>query len=577
MSEQISEPVSKQKITLTLGTLGPEQSHAWQAATQYAPQAEITLYPHLSGLVNAFITQKVDQIVLPIFNTRQGENKQYFRLFEQIKRGYWLDNVVLPTNLSLGVFAPDMRIQEIEVLLGRRAVFRQCEDYIYKTFPDAALTSVQDMEQAVRRIQEQGLRNHGVIATAELLDALGLHTVEREVAPHNRTRYAVLGRELSRTTGYDATAFITEPLDDRVGLLVDILGEFSRHGINILDISSENDVKTQKLQIYLEAEGHINDTTLQEAVTCIEERVIGQRNRLRLLGCFPRVDMRPKNIKSFGFIGTGPMSAWFADRLENEGYRIFMTGRTTERRPEQMIPEVDVVVVCVPISFTAETIRQYGPLLKDGQALIVLAGESETTLKTALEVTGSGVETMLVHNLWGPQAATMKDKNAIVVRTGRSGKFCSEFEAFLYKHGASMYQDSAAKHDLLMGIGQKLPTVISVALAMTLEENGITAEDLASHCTLTSLYPILAMARVHSQNPRTYAEIMSTSGESRKIVHDFNRYLGQVMSVADQGDQEGIEALCRIMEQNSQHLSESFLRNRMEQAKAVDEVLGAII
>ncbi|MCW5212988.1 prephenate dehydrogenase/arogenate dehydrogenase family protein [Desulfobulbus sp. TB] len=575
MSEKISESISQQKITL--GTLAPEQSHAWQAATQYAPQAKIKLYPHLSGLVDAFIAQKVDQIVLPIFNTRQGENKQYFRLFEQIKRGYWLDNIVLPTNLSLGVFAPDMRIQEVEVLLGRRAVFRQCEEYIYETFPDAALTSVQNMEQTVRRIQEQGLRNHGVIATAELLDALGLHPVEREVAPYNRTRYAVLGRELSRTTGYDATAFITEPLDDRVGLLVDILGEFSRHGINILDISSENDVKTQKLQIYLEAEGHINDPTLQEAVTCIEERVIGQRNRLRLLGCFPRVDMRPKNIKSFGFIGTGPMSDWFADRLENEGYRIFMTGRSTELRPEQMIPLVNVVVICVPISFTAETIRQYGHLLEDGQALIVLAGESETTLKTALEVTAAGVETILVHNLWGPQAATMKDKNAIVVRTGRSGKFCSEFEAFLYKHGASMYQDSAAKHDLLMGIGQKLPTVISVALAMTLEENGITAEDLASHCTLTSLYSILAMARVHSQNPRTYAEIMSTSGESRKIVHDFNRYLGQVMSVADQGDQKGIEALCRIMEQNSQHLSESFLRNRMDQAKAVDEVLGAII
>jgi prephenate dehydrogenase len=171
----------------------------------------------------------------------------------------------------------------------------------------------------------------------------------------------------------------------------------------------------------------------------------------------------------------------------------------------------------------------------------------------------------------------MKDKNAIVVRTGRSGKFCSEFEAFLYKHGASIYQDSATKHDLLMGIGQKLPTVISVALAMTLEENGITAEDLASHCTLTSLYPILAMARVHSQNPRTYAEIMSTSGESRKIVHDFATNLERVKSVADQGDQEGIQELCSLMERNGEHLTEPFLRNRMEQAKAVDEVLGAII
>ncbi|WP_446007913.1 prephenate dehydratase domain-containing protein [Candidatus Electrothrix sp.] len=571
----MSTSISEQKITL--GTLGPEHSHAWQAATQYAPQAEIKLYPHSGGLVDAFITQHVDQIVIPIFNTRQGENKQYFRLFEQVKKGYWLDNIVLPADLSLGVFFPDVQKEELEVLLGKRAVFRQCDEYLCEAFPHATLTSIQDMKQAVHRLQEQGERSHGVIATAQLLDALGLHIIEREVAPHNRTRYAVLGREIAQTTGYDATAFITGPLDDRVGLLVDILGEFSRHGINILDMSSENDVKSQKLQIYIEAEGHIEDRAMQEAVVAIEERIIGQGNRMRLLGCFPRVDMRSKIIKSFGFIGTGAMSDWFADRLENEGYRTVMTGRSTELRPEEMIPQVDVVVICVPISFTADTIRQYAPLLEDGKALILLAGESENTLETALKVTSAGVEIMLVHNLWGPQAATMKDKNAIVVRTGRSGTFCSEFEAFLYKHGANIYQDSAAKHDLLMGIGQKLPTVISVALAMTLEENGITAEDLSSHCTLTSLYPILAMARVHSQNPRTYAEIMSTSGESRKIVHDFVANLERVKTVADQGDQEGIQELCRQMEQNSEHLTESFLRNRMEQAKAVDEVLGAII
>ena len=571
MSEQIPEK------KILIGTLGPQHSHAWQAATRYAHKAAIKLYPHSAGLVEAFIAQEVDRVVIPIFNTRQGENKQYFRLFEQVREGYWLDNIVLPANLSLGVFAPDMRMEEIEVLLGKRAVFRQCEEYICGTFSDAALTSVHDMEQAVRRIQEQGLRNHGVIATAELLDALGLHIIEREVAPHNRTRYAVLGREIAKPTGYDATTFITGPLDDRVGLLVDILGEFSRHGINILDMSSENDVKSQKLQIYIEAEGHIEDRAMQEAVACIEERIVGQRNCMRLLGCFPRVDMRPKYIGSFGSIGTGAMSDWFAERLEHEGYRTFMTGRSTELRPEEMIPQVDVVVICVPISFTADTVRQYGPLIEDGKALILLAGESETTVETALEVTGSGVEIMLVHNLWGPQAATMKDKNAIVVRTGRSGKFCSEFEAFLYKHGASIYQDSATKHDLLMGIGQKLPTIISVALAMTLEENGITAEDLSSHCTLTSLYPILAMARVHSQNPRTYAEIMSTSGESRKFVHDFAASLRRVVSVADQGDQKGIQELCRLMERNGEHLTEPFLRNRMEQAKAVDEVLGAII
>ncbi|WP_306546901.1 prephenate dehydratase domain-containing protein [Desulfobulbus sp.] len=559
----------------TIATLGPEHSLSWQAAAQYDGKANIQLYPHVKALLDAFAAGEADYAVLPVYNTREGEKKQYFRFFDQIKAGYWVDNVILHSNLSLGVFAEDETLESLRMLVGKREVFNQCEEFIENQLPGVTEMSVQDIGQVIEELRAAGpTSGKAVIDNAETLTAHGLRIIEREVAPHNRTRYAVLGRALAPATGYDATTLITEPLDDRVGILVDILNEFSRRGINIVDMRSENDIKTQKLRIYLEAEGHIHNDIMASAIAHIESRVIQQQGMIRLLGSFPRVDMRTKHIKSFGFIGTGAMSKWFADRLASEGYEVLMTGRTTTLRPEQMIDRVDVVVICVPISVTSATVRQYGPLLGAGKALILLAGESEETIKSALETTNEEVEVMLVHNLWGPQAATMKDKNAIVVRTSRSGMFCSEFEAFLYKHGADIYHDSPSKHDLLMGIGQKLPTVISVALAMTLNENDITSDDIASHCTLTSLYPILAMSRVHSQNPRTYAEIMATSGDSRKIVSDFAKNLATVVRMADAAT---IPGLCTLIDENAEHLTETFLQARMRQAKAVDEVLGRMI
>ena len=559
----------------TIATLGPEHSQAWQAAMQYDSGAEIRLYPHVKALLDAFVTNEAECVVLPVYNTREGEKKQYFRFFDRIRTGYWIDNVIIHSNLSLGVFNEEETIDSLQTLVGKREVFNQCEEYIETRLPEMVEMSVLDIGRTVEQIRHSGqTAGKGVVDSSETLTALGLRIIERELAPHNRTRYAVFGRTLAKTSGYDATALITEPLDDRVGILVDILSEFSRRGINILDMRSENDIKTQKLRIYLEAEGHIQNETMASAIEHIETRVIQQKGMIRLLGSYPRVDMRPKYIKSFGFIGTGAMSKWFAKRLESEGYEVLLTGRTTSLRPEKMIPRVEVVVVCVPISATSATVRQYGPLLDSGKALILLAGESEETIEAALAATHPAVEVMLVHNLWGPQAATMKDKNAIVVRTARSGMFCSEFEAFLYKHGADIYHDSSSKHDLLMGIGQKLPTVISVALAMTLAENDITSDDIASHCTLTSLYPILAMSRVHSQNARTYAEIMSTSGDSRKIVSDFAKNLDRVIRMADT---ISIADLCALIDQNAEHLTESFLQARMQQAKAVDEVLGRMI
>lgn len=557
---------------VSIATIGPQGSDGYFAAKQCHPDSEILLFNRIQEVIAAFHEGRADKALIPVYNTREGEVKDYFRSIPQEQIGYWVDNVVLPIHLSLGRLpCPDDNHSPIEVIVSRNSVFRQCEEFIETHYPNATQLAVNDLAAAFEDIKANDRYTYGVIESEELIKESGFTLLEREVVSHNRTRFAVLGKDLAPVTGYDATALITRPLRDRVGMLADVIGEFTRRGINILDLQTNSDVQTQKLRIYLEVEGHITSPSLSEAVQRLESVIIQENDPLRLLGSFPRVDMRIKQIRSFGFIGTGAMSAWFANRLENEGYRTVMTGRSTKLRPEDMVSQVDVVIVCVPISATAPTIQKYGPLLKNGQALIILAGESEFNLETALKTTDPGVEVMFVHNLWGPQAISMKDKNATVVRTSRSGSFCSEFEAFLFKHGAEINYDSPGKHDLLMGMSQKLPTAISIAMAMTLADNQIKCEDIGTHSTLTSLYGILAMARIHNQNPRTYAEILATTGDGRKIVHSFLKNLKEVVELADSGNIAGIE---HLMATNTAYMTPQFLQTRMKQAKAVDEVLS---
>lgn len=556
----------------SIATLGPVGSDSYQASLQYSPNAELLLFNRIADVFTAFTEGRVHQAVIPVYNTREGEVKEYFRLMAKMEQGYWIDNVVLPIHLSLGALSsPEHSPRAITTIVGRSSVFRQCDEFIEQNYPDATLMAVPDIEAAMSAICQEEKHEYAVIESEALVKKHNFKLLAREVVSHNRTRFSVISNEPAPLSGYDATAIITRPLRDRVGMLADILGEFTRRGINILDLQSENDVRTQKLRIYVEIEGHIATPLLRNALDTIESSVIQEEDALKVLGSFPRVDMRVKKIKSFGFIGSGAMSKWFADRLENEGYKTFLTGRSSSLSSEEMVGKVDVVLVCVPISVTAPVIRTYGSLLQDGQALIILAGESENTIAAALESTTQGVEVMFVHNLWGPQALTMKDKNAAVVRTHRSGSFCSEFEAFLYKHGADINHDSAQKHDLLMGVSQKLPTTVSVALAMTLREHQIDCNDINSHSTLTSLYGILAMARIHNQNPRTYAEIMATAGDGRKIVRSFAENIIRLIELADQGK---ITELSDIMAVNKAAMPESFLLSRMKQAKAVDEVMS---
>ncbi len=552
----------------TIAVVGPQGSHSCLAAVQFSPTAELKIHDDLKQAVRAFQTRETDHMVIPVYNTRVGGLLKSFQILEKLKNTFWIDNVVLPIHLSLGSLDRELKLK---MLIGTSPILRQCEDYINRIYPDIPLLSVTNIVQAMTEIKHNGLTDRGVLEAESVLLANGFVIREREAAPHNKTRFAILGHEIASRTGYDATALMTIPLKDRVGMLYDTLGEFTSRGINILDMRAENDVKTQKLQIYIEAEGHIDDQDIRSALDNIEKNVVQEADSLKVLGSYPRVDMRVKRIKSFGFIGSGEMSKWFAKKLEHEGYQTIITGRSSEIRPEEMIREVDVVMVCVPISNTVETVNKFAPLLLDGQALILLAGEAENILNAALVHTRDGVEVMLVHNLWGPKAQTMKDKNASVVRTSRSGALCGEFEAFLYKHGADISHDSPTLHDLLMGVSQKLPTTISVALALALEDNGIKVDDIGSHSTLTSLYAILGMARVHFQNPRTYAEIMSTSGAGRRIVRSFAENL---LKIIDLAEENGIEQLTEIIRKNRNYLTEDFLKASMKQALAVDKTLS---
>lgn len=554
----------------SIATLGPQDSDSYQAARHYNPSAEIKLFYRVQDLFAAYMAGGIDLVIVPIYNTREGAMHTALKEITRTSECHWVDNVVLPIHLSLSAFDHNDHPETIHTIVGRSSVFRQCREFLDGNYPDATRMSVARIEQAIEKTRANG-KGYALLETEEIARRHKLALIEREVAAHNRTRFAVLARHPAVKTGYDATTFVTKPLKDRVGLLADILNEFTCRGISIIDLQSDNDIKTQKLQIYIEFEGHCEEPLIQEALNSIEQGVIEEKGALNIFGSFPRVDMREKNIRAFGFIGSGAMSRWFAGRLQGEGYHTLITGRSTTITPEEMIQRVDVVIVCVPISVTAETIRKYGPQLKDGQALIIFAGESEETIKAALESTAEGVELLFMHNLWGPQAVTMKDKNAVLVRTARTGPFCSEFEAFLYKHGADIYLDSARKHDLLMGISQKLPTTISVALAKTLKDHGIDYQDVNSHSTLTSLYGILAMARVHNQNPRTYAEIMATTGEGRRIVRSFAENILQIIDMAEKSD---IDTLQKLMEENCRNMPPSFLRSRMEEARAVDEILS---
>ena len=145
----------------SIATIGPVGSDCYQAACQYDQDAELLLFRKLSDTIGAFSRGEVDYALIPVYNTREGEVKEYFRLVLKMEEGYWIDNVVLPIHLSLGCLANKKSSRtSISTIVGRGSVFKQCEEYIEDTFPDATLMAVQDIEQAMIKIRQEKRFDH---------------------------------------------------------------------------------------------------------------------------------------------------------------------------------------------------------------------------------------------------------------------------------------------------------------------------------------------------------------------------------------------------------------------------------
>ena len=191
---------------ISIATLGPEGSSSWQAAKKFDPEAEIKIYPNTPSVIKAFTEKEAELAVIPVYNTREGESIEYFRLMEKLSYAHWVNNIVLPIHLSLGAIDDS---HQLSMLIGNSNNFRQCEEYITNNYPLLPQLAVTDMQQAINDAIEQQKREQGFVAIEEFLLANGLVIRERELAPHNQTRFAVISSKPSEPSGYDATALLT--------------------------------------------------------------------------------------------------------------------------------------------------------------------------------------------------------------------------------------------------------------------------------------------------------------------------------------------------------------------------------
>lgn len=265
--------------------LGPRDTFSHMAALRiFGAAAEYLPLPSFPDVFTEVERKRIDYGVVPVESSMGGSVSDTLDRF--ISSNLKIVNEVL-LHITQNLLA-NCGLNEIQRVYSKDNALLQCRNWLRANLPGVELVETSSTAEAARRAAEEP-------HTAAIASRLAAQTynldiqVERiEDAPHNYTRFVVIGHQMVKRTGDDKTAILVW-VKDKPGALYNLLLPFSRRNINLTRIESRpSQQKAWEYVFFIDFLGHIEDETIQDVLTEAGEFA---RN-LKVLGSFPRAELQ---------------------------------------------------------------------------------------------------------------------------------------------------------------------------------------------------------------------------------------------------------------------------------------------
>jgi chorismate mutase / prephenate dehydratase len=160
----------------------------------------------------------------------------------------------------------------------------QCRKWLEKNFPQAKLTPVSSNSEAARLASFNS--NTAAVAGRPSAELYHLKILEKSIEdePNNTTRFIIIGKQISASTGNDKTSLVVST-GNQPGALHKILEPFAKYGIGMLHIESRPSRQgLWEYVFFIDIEGHCEDEQVAKALSILRENV----SMIKILGSYPR-------------------------------------------------------------------------------------------------------------------------------------------------------------------------------------------------------------------------------------------------------------------------------------------------
>ena len=281
--EIISAIRSLEKPT-SVAFLGPRDTFSHAAALRvFGASAEYHPLPSFADIFTEVERGRIDYGIVPVESSMGGAVSDTLDRFISSDLKIIHDVLLHITQNLLGRGA----LEDIKRVYSKDNALLQCRAWLRANLPKAELIEVSSTAEAARRVA-------GEPGTAAIASKLAAETYELDLlaeriedAPHNFTRFLVIGRQMVKPTGDDKTALLLA-VRDRPGALYQLLLPFAKNDISLTRIESRpSQQKAWEYVFFLDILGHAED----ENVAKVLDAVADHARTLKVLGSFPRAEL----------------------------------------------------------------------------------------------------------------------------------------------------------------------------------------------------------------------------------------------------------------------------------------------
>ena len=269
--------------TMVIAYFGPEATFTHQAAIEkFGASLNYSAQKTIGDVFTEVSKRTADYGVVPVENSTEGVVTHTLDMFVDSDLKI-VSQIVLSIQQCLMSNSPLAGIRKLYV---HPQSLAQCRGWLAKNLPRVEIVET----SSNARSAELAAKEKFAAALGGLLAAekYGLKILRRDIQDNsvNVTRFIVLGRQCSPSTGADRTSLMFS-VADKAGALYEAIAAFRKFKINMTKIESRpSKRKAWEYFFFVDCAGHYQDAKVTKAI-----EQLGQHcNFVKILGSYPRVD-----------------------------------------------------------------------------------------------------------------------------------------------------------------------------------------------------------------------------------------------------------------------------------------------